>query len=303
MTDNGTSAGHAGGMRGKKGSEYEGGHRVPFFVRWPAGGLDKPGDVDRLSAHVDVLPTLIELCGLKKPRRLKFDGTSLAKLLRDKDSKWPDRTLMVHSQRIEYPEKWRKSAVMTQQWRLVNGKELYDIKADPAQENDVAGANQKVVKKLRRFYERLWTDLSRGFDDYCEIIIGSDRQNPTRLMSHDWHTPKVPWNQGAIRSGMQVNGFWAVEIDRDGTYEFALRRWPKEANTPINGAVERGKAISVTKARIKVAGVDQSKPVNRDALEVTFRMNLKAGKTKLQTWFTDDKGVSRGAYYVYAKRL
>jgi arylsulfatase A-like enzyme len=180
MTDNGTSGSYPGGMRGKKGSEYEGGHRVPFFVRWPAGGLDEPGDVDRLSAHIDVLPTLIDLCGLKKPRGLKFDGASLARLLKDRTSKWPDRTLMVHSQRIENPEKWRKSAVMTQRWRLINGKELYDIPADPAQANDVAGANPRVVKKLRRFYEKLWADLSKGFDEYCEIIIGSDKQNPTR---------------------------------------------------------------------------------------------------------------------------
>jgi len=303
MTDNGTSGSYAGGMRGKKGSEYEGGHRVPFFIRWPAGGLDKPGDVDRLSAHVDVLPTLIDLCGLKKPKGLKFDGASLAKLFKDRTAKWPNRTLMVHSQRIEYPEKWRKSAVMTQQWRLVNGKELYDIQADPAQENDVAGANEKVVKKLRRSYEKLWADLSKGFDNYCEIIIGSDEQNPTRLMSHDWHSPQVPWNQGAIRSGMKANGFWAVEIDRDGTYEFALRRWPKEAEAPINAAVDGGKAIRVTGARIKIADMDQSKPVDKAAIEVTFRVNLKAGKTKLQTWFSDDGDASRGAYYVYAKRL
>ncbi|MHC4171253.1 MAG: sulfatase/phosphatase domain-containing protein [Planctomycetota bacterium] len=276
---------------------------MPFFVRWPAGGLDEPGDVDRLSAHIDVLPTLIELCGLKKPRGLKFDGASLARLLKDRTSKWPDRTLMVHSQRIENPEKWRKSAVMTQRWRLINGKELYDIPADPAQANDVAGANPRVVKKLRRFYEKLWADLSKGFDEYCEIIIGSDKQNPTRLMSHDWHTPRVPWHQRAVSSGMQADGFWAVEIDRDGTYEFALRRWPKEASAPINSAIKGGKAISVTRARIKIADVDQSKPVDRDAIEVVFRMKLKAGKTKLQTWFTDDDGASRGAYYVYARRI
>ncbi|MHC4570390.1 MAG: hypothetical protein ACYTE3_32150 [Planctomycetota bacterium] len=102
---------------------------------------------------------------------------------------------------------------------------------------------------------------------------------------------------------MQADGFWAVEIDRDGTYEFALRRWPKEASAPINSAIKGGKAISVTRARIKIADVDQSKPVDRDAIEVVFRMKLKAGKTKLQTWFTDDDGASRGAYYVYARRI
>ncbi|TKJ34247.1 MAG: N-acetylgalactosamine-4-sulfatase [Planctomycetes bacterium B3_Pla] len=303
MTDNGTSGGHTGGMRGKKGSEYEGGHRVPFFVRWPAGGLKETDDVDRLSAHVDVLPTLIELCGLKKPRGLKFDGKSVAPLLRGEGGNWRDRTLLVHSQRIEYPEKWRKSAVMTQQWRLINGKELYDIQADPAQKNDVADANPKVVKKLRRSYERWWTDLSKGFDDYCEIIIGSDKQNPTRLMSHDWHTSRVPWNQGAIRNGMQVNGFWAVEIERDGTYQFELRRWPKETNASINGAVQGGKAITATEARLTIADVDLTRPVSREAHVVIFEVKLKAGKTRLQTWLSDDKGTSRGAYYVYAKRL
>jgi arylsulfatase A-like enzyme len=303
MTDNGTSGSYTGGMRGKKGSEYEGGHRVPFFIRWPGGGLREPGDIDRLTAHIDVLPTLIELCGLKGPRCVKFDGTSLAPLLRGDASVWPDRTLLVHSQRIEHPEKWRKSAVMTQRWRLINGKELYDIQADPVQRNDVADANPEDVKELCQSYERWWSDLSKGFNEYCEIVIGSDKQNPTRLMSHDWHCPNPPWSQGMIRNGSKANGFWAVEIETDGTYDFELRRWPKELDAPINGAIGGGKAISATRARLKVADVDMSMPVPKDAHAVTFRARLKAGKTRLQTWFTDDKGDSRGAYYVYAKRL
>jgi len=303
MTDNGTSGSYAGGMRGKKGSEYEGGHRVPFFVRWPGGGLTGPADIDRLSAHIDVLPTLIELCGLKKPQAVKFDGDSLAPLLKGDSKNWPDRTLLVHSQRIEHPEKWRKSAVMTQRWRLINGKELYDIGADPAQKNDVAAGNPAVIEKLRQSYEVWWADLSKGFDDYCEIVLGSDKQNPTRLMSHDWHGPNPPWNQGAVRNASQTNGFWAVEVERDGTYEFALRRWAAEVNAPINASVDGGKAINATKARISIADIDQSKPVVGDATEVKFQVKLKAGKTRLQTWFADEQGASRGAYYVYVKRL
>jgi len=303
MTDNGTSGSHAGGMRGKKGSEYEGGHRVPFFIRWPAGGLKDSGDIDRLSAHIDVLPTLIDLCGLKKPGGVKFDGDSLAPLLKGKTSNWPDRALLVHSQRIEHPEKWRKSTVMTQRWRLINGKELYDIQADPAQKKDLADSNPQIVEELRRSYEQWWADLSQGFDKYCEIVIGSDKQNPTRLMSHDWHGPNPPWSQEVVRSGSQANGFWAVEIQRDGTYEFELRRWPREADAPINEAIAGGKAIVATKARLKVADEDLTRPVPHDAHSVTFRVELKAGKTRLQTWLTGDNGTSRGAYYVYAKRF
>ncbi len=303
MTDNGTSGDYAGGMRGKKGSEYEGGHRVPFFIRWPGGGLRGPGDIDRLSAHIDVLPTLIELCGLKLPRDVRFDGASLAPLLKGETNRWPDRTLLVHSQRIEHPEKWRKCAVMTQQWRLINGKELYDIKLDPLQEKDVAAANPEVVERLRQSYEQWWADLSRDFDKYCEIVVGSDRQNPTRLMSHDWHSPDPAWSQQAVRNGSKANGFWAVEIERDGTYEFELRRWPVELDAPINGAIARGKAITATNARLKVADVDVSRPISKEDRAVTFRVKLKAGKTRLETWFTDNEGTSRGAYYVYAKRL
>jgi arylsulfatase A-like enzyme len=304
MTDNGTSGnGFNAGMRGKKGSEYDGGHRVPFFIRWPAGNLKGARDIGRLTAHVDLLPTLIELCGLKKPRDLEFDGDSLVRLLTGRDSSWPDRILVTDSQRIEHPEKWRKSAVMTDRWRLINGKELYDMKSDPRQENDIADANPLIVEKLRQAYEDWWADVSERFDEYCEIIIGSDKQNPTRLMSHDWHGPSVPWHQGHVRNGLKANGFWAVEIERSGTYQFELRRWPEEVDAPINKAIPDGKVITVTKARLKVADLDQTKPVSDKTKTVTFQARLKAGKTRLQTWFMDDQGTSRGAYYVYAKRL
>jgi hypothetical protein len=313
MTDNGTAAGFRGkkgqtkgynaGMRGTKGSEYDGGHRVPFFIRWPGGGLTGGRDIDRLTAHIDVMPTLIELCGLKKPRGVQYDGDSLSPLLRGAAKKWPDRTLLVHSQRIEHPEKWRKSAVMTERWRLVNGKELYDVKADPGQKNNIADKHPRAVTKLRKSYEEWWADLSKEFDKYCEIIIGSDEENPCQLMSHDWHSPNPVWSQRAVRAGSKANGFWAVEVARNGTYEFALRRWPVEVDKPVNSAIAGGKAISAEHARLKIANVDVTKTVSREASAVTFQVKLKAGKTRLQTWFTDEAGESRGAYYVYVKRL
>jgi len=67
-----------------------------------------------------------------------FDGTSIAPLLKGAGADWPDRILVTDSQRIEHPEKWRKSAVMTDRWRLINGKELYDLPRDPGQSRDVA---------------------------------------------------------------------------------------------------------------------------------------------------------------------
>jgi hypothetical protein len=292
-------------MRGKKVSPYDGGHRVPCFIRWPAGGLNRSRDIDRLTAHIDLLPTLIEMCGLKIPDGVAFDGSTLVPLLTGHTGAWPDRTLVVDCQLLDDPKKWRNSAVMTDRWRLVKGEELYDMKVDPGQQTDVAEQNPNVVARLRKEYEDWWDDVSERFDEYCEIVIGSDKENPSRLTSHDWHasTPLIPWSQENILSGMKSNGFWAVEVAGDGTYEIALRRWPAEVNKPVTGTIPGGRAIDATEARLTIADVDVKMPVPQDAAAVTFRVKLNAGKTRLQTWFTDDKGASRGAYFVYVKRI
>ena len=311
MTDNGTAAGLArarrkgkarqqskwpgfnAGMRGTKGSEYDGGHRVPCFVRWPAGGVQGGRDVPQLAAHIDILPTLVDLCGLQWPKtHPKIDGASLVPLLKGK-SDWPARTLLVHSQRIEHPEKWRKSAVMTDRWRLINGKELYDIQADPGQKKDLAGQSPAVVAKLRQEYERWWQSISVRFDEYCEIVIGSEHENPSRITCHDWHGPIVPWNQGMIKRAPEANGFWAIDVARAGKYHFTLRQQPAEANF----------AIDATNARLSIAGVDVTKPVPAGATSISFAIDLPAGKTKLQTWLTNKAGKSRGAYFIQAERV
>ena len=83
-TDNGSAAGtriHNVGMRGGKGSEYDGGHRVPFFIHWPKGGFTKAYDVKEITAHVDIVPTLINLCQIPAPQGVKFDGRSILPLL------------------------------------------------------------------------------------------------------------------------------------------------------------------------------------------------------------------------------
>ena len=170
MTDNGTAAGASrrrgnkkagkawpgfnAGMRGQKGSSYDGGHRVPFFIHWPAGGLHGGRDLDTLSAHIDILPTLAELCGIKHPvaGAPAIDGKSLAPLLKGKEPAWPDRTLFVHSQRLEQVKKGRNNAVLTKRWRLVNNKELYDITADP-------GSRQGAQQVLRWLVDKPFTDL------------------------------------------------------------------------------------------------------------------------------------------------
>ena len=315
MTDNGTAGGYSSGkgfnagMKGTKGSPYDGGHRVPFFIRWPNGAIVAGKDVDKLAAHIDVLPTLIDLCGISNAPEVQFDGTSIKPLLYSNGTDWPERVIVTDSQRIENPEKWRQSATMTEQWRLINGTELYDIKADPGQNNNIASGHSDVVVNLRSEYEKWWSSVSIRFNEYCRTIIGNDAENPVRLTGHDGHGKEPAWNQQFIRKGLKTQYYWAVEIERDGEYEFELRRWPAEINQPIRAGVPavslfgKGVALNIVSAGLQIADINASKAVNSEDCSVTFRATLTAGPRELRAWFTDSKGVKRSAYYVYAKRL
>lgn len=184
MTDNGSTMGNRAfnaGMRGGKGSEYEGGHRVPFFIRWPSAGVSGGRDIDILTAHIDVLPTIVELAGLAVPSAPPLDGSSLAPLLLEKPTDWPNRTLITDSQRIDRPRKWRKSAVMDGRWRLINGEELYDLQADSGQARDLSASYPEVVSRLRLAYDAWWSGLQPSLGNYARIVLGSKSQNPTWL--------------------------------------------------------------------------------------------------------------------------
>jgi arylsulfatase A-like enzyme len=114
-TDNGSAAGGECSMRrcGGKGSEYDGGHRVPFFLRWPAGDLTEGRDVTPITAHVDVLPTLIDLCGIAAPERGRRSTASACPAAQRsaKGAKTgPTGSSMTDSQRVKDPIKWRNRA-------------------------------------------------------------------------------------------------------------------------------------------------------------------------------------------------
>ena len=192
---------------------------------------------------------------------------------------WPARTLFVHSQRIDHPEKWRKSAVMTDRWRLINGKELYDMTVDPGQKKDVAKQHPEtkpLSPSLRKAYERWWADISKRFDEYCEIIVGSDKENPTllTLCCHDWHGELAPSLQDYVRSREVVgpNGFWALEVARPGKYQITLREQPALAKFPIRAQT----------ARLTVGKIDESQPDarQRDA-QVTFFVRSRSRQHKV----------------------
>ncbi len=309
MTDNGTAAGAGrgkedatgwtgfnAGMRGTKGTAYEGGHRVPFFIRWPAGGIGGGRDVARLTAHFDVLPTLVELCGLKFTAKNSLDGRSLVPLIKNPGAEWLERTLFVHVQREEIPPKWRASAVLRERWRLQNGAELYDLRADPAQARDVAARHPEVVTALRADYEAWWSSLEPAFTNYGYIVIGSPRENPTLITCMDWHAStvrEIPWDQSQVNAMPAVNGWWMLDVERAGKYTFTLRHKPAAANFSLQAST----------ARVRLGAVEATSPVREGATSITLTLDLPKGPARLDTTLSDEAtGESRSAFLVEIAR-
>ncbi len=265
-----------------------------------------------------MMPTLMDLCGIEHDDD-DFDGTSVAPLIRGEDVDWPDRTLVTDSQRITDPIKWRKSATMTQRWRLINGKELFDVRTDPGQTTDVAADYPDVVTRLRKDYEAWWAKVSRQFSGTIPIPVGSTEVPAVQLNAHDWRNPDAvcAWNQSQVRAGMACNGYWEIDVAVSSRYRVELRRWPKEEDRPIVEGIEGdlrsyveikdgyggGKALPIRKARLRVADIEKEADVNADDFGISFTVKLNAGETRLQTWFVDAHGNDVGAYYVYIDRL
>ena len=326
-TDNGTAGGRNvfnASMRAGKGSPYDGGHRVPFFLHWPTGKMATPTDVEPVTHAIDILPTLIDLCDIPAPAGIEFDGHSVSSLLRgqpDPEIDWDERILITDSQRVKDPIMWKSSCVMTSKWRLINGKELYDIKSDPGQKSDVATAYPAEVRRLREFYEGWWEELKPSFEKNTAIYLGHPEANPTTLTSHDWITTKLtPWNQVHIRKGddkPENTGFWNVKVFKAGKYEIRLRRWPEEANAPINAGMEPGKPVTgqpayretpgrqfdFKSATVEIAGLSLEQQFTADALEAVFTTELAEGTSKFTATFHTADGSSVGAYYAYVKRI
>lgn len=311
MTDNGTAAGAKfdgltseaiegfnAGMRGKKSSVYEGGHRVPFFIHWPAGGLTGGRDIAALSAHIDVLPTLAELCGIPVSESHRPDGRSFAALLKDSEAPPHRDHLFVQFQGGAYfraaPKAWQSSCVLKDNWRLIDGKELYDLAKDPAQRQDVAADHPGVVEELRALYPPFWESVSPGMTPVA-IDLGSEAENPTVLCSQDWYMPNgnPPWNFGSIRKLPRVTGPWKVDVKKAGRYRLTLRQFPAEA----------GKPVEAVRARVRIAGREKEAAVEPGTRGVVFELDLPAGKTELQTWLFDENGKAGGAYFTEVEAL
>ena len=224
MTDNGPQqARYVAGMRGRKSSVHRGGIRVPFFMRYPSKFAGN-SEIDQMAAHIDLLPTLSQLCGAPMPQDRKIDGRSFIPALEGKAL--PERSFFSYWTR-KFPEKYNNIALQRGQFKLVGKKdfdadledfELYDLKEDPFEKNNLVAQYKSEATFLRLEMDALISELGSAPNlvNPPRIVIGTSYENPIYLNRNDASGQRGVWSQE------QVFSYWKVDLKK-GFYNLKFK--------------------------------------------------------------------------------
>jgi len=232
LTDNGPNTmRYVGPFRGMKSNVLEGGIHTMFYARWPEV-LEAGTTSDRIAAHIDLMPTLLDAAGAENPGDVEFDGTSVLPLLKGSVGDWDDeRVLFFQSHRGDRPVGFHNFAVRSQDWKLLRETgfgsetiekkapfELYKISEDPGEENELASNHPELMKRLKDDYRTWLQDVSTTRPDNYDpprIIIGSDEEILTDLSIQDWRVDND--------EGWGTSGRWMVNITDPGPYTATVK--------------------------------------------------------------------------------
>ena len=294
LTDNGPQqVRYKAGLRGRKGQVYEGGIRVPCFVRWPK--RLEPRELEPMAAHIDIVPTLLAACGVKPPEGVRLDGVNLLPLLEGDVRNLPDRELFFQWHRGDQPQLHRAFAARGPRYKLVQAGgagaqplpaeprfELFDIKNDPYEMHDLAAQEPEIVERLRKRYEAWFADVgrTRGYAP-PRIHLGTPHESPVILTRQDWRGPQASW-------GAEGLGYWEVHVARAGAYRITLR-----FDAPPAAA----------EAHLKIGGDSHTQAAAAGATQCVFEtVRLAEGPTRLEAWIArGEKNV--GVRYVEVERV
>lgn len=229
LNDNGpNTARYVGNMRGRKTQVDDGGIRSPLLIHWPS--KIQPGSAsDIFTAHIDVVPTLLEACQAESNADVKIDGLSFFDAITSETTDWPRRQIVFQSHRGNEPQKFHNFAIHEEPWKLVHPSgfgqqnfsgdlklELYNLADDPQQSDNVADQNPAIVHRLKSAYADWFSDVSSTRpDNYAppRIVIGTDNEPTTILTRQDWrHESGNPW-------GRESNGKWLVHAPEDSRFQ------------------------------------------------------------------------------------
>ena len=312
MNDNGSSRGdkiYNAGMRGKKGSGYEGGHRAICFIRWPNGGLGTPRTVNNLSHITDILPTFTDLLDFDVPETGDpFDGVSLKPIIKNLDIIDENRKVIVQFGGRVRPQKYYRSCVIWKNWRLNGEEELYELGSDPGQKNDVSTQHPEVVRELKRHYDAYWASIEDSIDVIEPVVIGNPAEPFTDLTSNNWVEVDFD-NRGRVAGANSMGGIWEIKVEKAGVYLVRLSRWPLYMDRSLSSfgpaetiggmPIDPGRALPIESGSLSVDGNKPivAKPIASDSF-IEMRIELSEGQHSLQGWFHDAQGTRlSGAFY------
>jgi arylsulfatase A-like enzyme len=227
MTDNGPQQPrYVAGMRGRKGSVYRGGVRIPFYFRLPAL-FEGDRDIETTVAHIDILPTLAGLCNAELPDDRTIDGKSFLPLLNgEKPESFETRSLFFYWTR-RFPELYQNIAVQKGPYKLVGNTnfdaepekfELFNIQEDKFELNNILPENESLASEMKTELDQMIQEISNSphLQNPPRIIIGSAHENPVFLNRNDAGGARGIWTQE------EVFGFWKVKI-QEGTYNIRFK--------------------------------------------------------------------------------
>lgn len=290
LVDNGpNSRRYVGKLRGKKTEVHEGGVRSPLWAHWP-NRLEAGYSRDELSAHIDLMPTILEACGVKPPSDLNMDGRSLLPLLTGQRVDWPTRTVVIQSHRGDKPTRYANFMIRNQRWKLLHASgfgqedfpgdpkfELYDLQSDPGESQNLIRVEPKITAQLKQAYDAWFDDVSSTRpDNYAppRIVVGTPHENPTVLTRQDWRDGT--WAKNST-------GHWELKVDQPGIFdiECVFDRAEKDETVLLNiGSDSHGMKISAGDKSIQFNGI-----------------RLTEGDTRLKASLSSGEQ-SRGVYQV-----
>ncbi len=291
------------GLRGGKGSSYEGGHRLFSFIKWPAGDVGGGKKMDQFTSIMDVMPTMLELCNIKVPGELDMDGVSFKPGLFGEEIPESDERPLVISKfnNDESDTLTGNFCVMFGDWRYNNVGELYNVKDDLAQRQDLASQYPEMLTKMRTIYAE-WLDQTTGtIREPVRFVMGDERAPVISLTTQDNYMAKgnSVFSPREVLNLASKNGPWKVKFVRAGTYRISLSRYPLYTNLPIGVQSAKGKAdFDAVLARLSVGGQVVEKKISPMDTYAAFEMKLEVGDADLQTWLVASDGLEIPAYFV-----
>ena len=232
LTDNGPVhvVRYNGDMRGIKGTVHEGGVRVPCFINWQ--GTIKHAVVDGIAAHIDLLPTLMDLCGINEYQTtFQVDGISLKDNILKGNDISSGRTLFTHRLNRELTP-WM-GAARTGDLRLSlypdNKPYLYDLSNDPSEKNDIFDFSNVFHKEFYDSYQQWFESASKGVMLNTNIPVGYPQAPQVRIPAPEGQMYGQlqcygPPNQNWVCHFQTIADSLAYTIDvvNTGVYEIVL---------------------------------------------------------------------------------